>query len=98
MITYEMLQNAQSDLVTAWKEDGKKVIETCAKFAPLNMTSKEFLNHCTAFGGNWGGMLLSGLQKLRPEVWEAIPDNMGCFAWQGICATLILCGVDTSDK
>ena len=29
----------------------------------LQMSFDEFLGHCTAHGGNWGGMLLSGLKK-----------------------------------
>jgi hypothetical protein len=41
-------------------------------------------------------MFLSGLEKLYPAVWEAIPDDMGLFAMADILNTLILCGVDTS--
>lgn len=29
----------------------------------LQMSFDEFLNHCTAHGENWGGMLLSGLKN-----------------------------------
>lgn len=64
----------------------------------LQMSFDEFLDHCTAHGGNWGGMLLSGLKKLRPEVWNAIPDKMGPFSWALICDTIKLCGVSPSDK
>ena len=59
----------------------------------LQMSFDEFLNHCTAHGGNWGGMLLSGLKKLRPKVCNAIPDKMGPFSWALICDTIKLCGV-----
>lgn len=97
MITADMIINAQTDIITAWGENGKRVIEICSKSTPLNIPFKKFLEYCTACGGNWGGMLLSGLKELSPEVWDAIPDDMGCFAWQGICSTLILCGVDTSE-
>lgn len=97
MITYEMIQDAHRQIVTTWGDQGKKVIEECAKVTPFNASSAEFLKHCTACGGNWGGMLLSGVRKLYPAVWEVIPDDMGCFAWTGICSTLILCGVDTSE-
>ena len=96
MITYEMIKDAQEMLVEYWGKDGENVIETCHKFEPLNMECKEFLTHCTACGGNWGGMLLSGLSKLRPEIWDKIPDDMGVMAWGCICSTLILSGVDTS--
>ena len=96
MITYEMIKDAQEMLIEYWGESGKRIIETCHQFEPLNMDCKEFLNHCTAHGGNWGGMLLSGLLELRPTVWGMIPDDMGVMAWGCICSTLILCGVDTS--
>ena len=64
----------------------------------LQMSFDEFLDHCTAHGGNWEGMLLSGLKKLRPKVWNAIPDKMGPFSWILICGTIKLCGVFPSDK
>lgn len=92
-----MITEAQNTLVEHWGEKGEKVIELCAKVQPFNQSFKAFLEHCTACGGNWGGMLLSGVKELYPEVWEAIPDDMGCFAWICICSTLILCGVDTSE-
>ena len=93
MITTEMIAEAKAQISTYWNEN---VVNECAKHEPLSMTCKEFLDHCNACGGNWGGMLLSGLHKLRPEVWEVIPDDMGIQAWNCICSTLILCGVDTS--
>ena len=56
-------------------------------------TFKNFLTHCTACGGNWCGMLLTGIRKLYPDVWDAIPDDMGLYAFYDICAVLVLCGV-----
>lgn len=98
MITAEMIQDAQKTLIEYWGKEGERVIEVCAKTTPINMGCDEFLNHCFACGGNWGGMLLSGLRELRPRVWYAVPDDMGPFAWVCICSTLVLCGVDTSEK
>lgn len=97
MITAEMIIDAHTDLIDFWGEDGKRVIEECAKATPFNGTTKQFLEYCTTCGGNWGGMFLTGIRKLFPKVYDAIPDDMGVFAWQAICNTLILCGVDTSD-
>ena len=97
MITYKMITEAQDTLVTAWGEQGKVVIEECAKICPFNGNSAEFFRHCTACGGNWGGMLLSGVDKLYHDVWEAIPNEMGPLAWACICSVLVLCGVDTSE-
>lgn len=85
------------DFITAnWGDDGKKVIDTCRDFN-LNMTIKEFVNkHCTACGGNWGGMFLTGIRKLAPAVYDAIPDDMGNQAFLCICYTMQLIGIDCS--
>ena len=96
MITAKMIIDAHTDILECWGEEGKKVIEECAKVTPFNGATKQFLEHCTACGGNWGGMFLTGIRELFPNVYNVIPDDMGVFAWQAICNTLILCGVDTS--
>ena len=68
-----------------WGAAGRKVVSLIWNLedAHLNMPYSEFLNLCTACGGNWGGMLLS----------DAIPNDMGHNAWNCICATLALMGV-----
>ena len=77
-------------IVATWKEDGIKVLEVIAAQNTTPMTTDEFLTHCTACGGDWGAMLLTGIKALYPEVYDAIPDNMGHFAWRCICETLEL--------
>ena len=72
---------------------GNKVLSAIDNQHTVPMTMDQFLDHCTACGGNWGGMLLTGVQKLYPEVYDAIPDDMGHFAWSGICTTIKLLGV-----
>ena len=94
MITEKMIADAKAQISAYWNDD---VIRECEKHEPLNMRSKEFVSHCTSCGGDLGGMLLTGLKELRPTVWDIIPDYMGTQAWGCICATLILCGVDTSE-
>lgn len=98
MITYDMIKDAQDTLIEHWGDEGKNVIVECSKVAPFNDTFDNFLNHCYSCGGNWGGMLLSGIKELYPDVWESIPDDMGCFAFTDICMVLNLCGVDTSEE
>lgn len=97
--TYDEIKEAMDFLVEHWGEDGKRVIETIFNRNDPNldhgMSMKGFLESCTACGGNWGGMLLTGIKRLYPTVWGAIPDNMGDYAWPCICYTLLLCGVDT---
>ena len=73
------------------------LIKTCLVHK-TPMTFDEFLTHCTCCGGNWGGMLLTGIHELYPEVWDAIPDDMGLNPFQTICAALILLGIDFGDS
>lgn len=95
MITKESLDQAKADVSSRWGED---FVKFCGQYEPLNMNCKEFLGHCIACGGNWGGMLLSGIKQLRPEVWDKIPENMGHDAIIPILSTLTLIGVDCSES
>ena len=81
-------------LEAIWKEDGTKVLKAIDEATTTPMTMKDFLSHCTLCGGNWGGMLLTGIRKLYPEVWEAIPDNMGIYAWNAICTICTLLDIE----
>lgn len=97
MITYDMIIESQNYLVEDWGVNGKAVIEECHKVNPFNKPFSIFLKECTACGGNWGGMFLTGIEALYPNVYNYIPSNMGVFAFRDICAILVLCGVDTSE-
>lgn len=52
------------DFISAiWGEDAAHNIENAIRtYNIYAMPMDEFLTHCTACGGNWGGMLLSGLR------------------------------------
>lgn len=39
------------------------------------MTLNEFLNHCTACGGNWTAMIMSGIKEVAPKVYAEMPDR-----------------------
>jgi hypothetical protein len=95
MIQYEIIAGAQNTLIDLWGEDGKKVIEACFNSNTKEMTTDEFLDNCIACGGNWGGMFLSGIERLYPAVYDAIPDQMGSQAILGILAVLTLCKIDS---
>lgn len=96
MITYKMIKEAQDFLVEKWGKDGETVIEEAHTVIPLDNTMDVFLSHCFCQGGNWNGMFLSGIKELWPNVYDAIPEDMGTYAFLCICYVLILCGVDTS--
>ena len=96
--TYDEIKKSHDNIVRYWGEDGKRVIEAIFNMdsdtmSARGMTMREFLQSCTACGGNWGGMLLSGIKRLFPSVWDAIPNNMGDYAWVCLCDVLTLCGI-----
>jgi len=43
------------------------------------MEMKEFLSHCTACGGNWTRMLMTGLKSCFPAYWEAMENKSYSF-------------------
>ena len=92
---YNTIEEAQRTLVENWGNQGKVVIALAFQEKKFDGGMKAWLKFCTACGGNWGGMLLSGVRDLYPEVWEAIPEDMGVFAWSCICSVLVLLGVRT---
>lgn len=94
MTRKEEITKAIETLYEDWGEDGKAVVAACIIVNPLHMSFHDFLKECVACGGNWGGMLLSGIKRLRPEVWDAIPEKMGYNAWVDICSVLSLLSVD----
>lgn len=96
MLREEDYREARELLLDNWGKSAQRVIDLCAEVKPFNGDSREFLTHCIACGGNWGGMLLSGIRELYPEVYDAIPDDMGVHAFLCICCVMQLCGVDTS--
>ena len=58
------------------------------------MTFEQFLSqHCYATGGNWGKMLLTGIEKLWPRVYDAIPEYMGSNCFETIVFTLYCLGI-----
>lgn len=96
MTVNQLAQLTPDEYVVAnWGEAGIKIVELIpTKYADNpHMELDDFLNHCSACGGNWGGMLLTGIQELFPDVWELIPEDMGIFAFSVICDTLRLLNI-----
>ena len=95
-ITAQWHEEAKQFLRENWDDSAETVISAVSKREPLNVVFDEFLKSCITCGGDWGSMLLTGIKKLAPEVWDAIPDDMGCLAFTCIIQVLILMGVDCS--
>lgn len=79
-------------LIENWGTDGIAVFVACYP-ENFNDSFDHFLDHCYCCGGNWGGMLLSGIRELYPAVYAAIPNKMGPHAFECICKVLVLLGV-----
>ena len=82
-----------------WGEAAELVIAECSK-VNFDGNSAEFLKHCTACGGNWAGMLLTGIKALYPDVYAAIPEKLGrngAEAFDNLVIVLNLCGVNTAE-
>ena len=47
------------------------------------MTFKEFLSHCTACGGNWSAMIMTGIKEVAPDLHEKMPDRS--YAFDEVC-------------
>lgn len=94
MITKENLEKAKAAIIENWGEDGKKVVEVCQSVTPFGGKFAEFLRHCVACGGEWERMFLTGIKSLYPEVYDAIPNEMGENSFILICYVLQLCGVE----
>ena len=69
-----------------WSGDFIKALQ---QTEPINMSFDKFLD-C---GGNWTGMILSGIKSLRPELYAAVPDYMGKRAFKTLLDTLLYLGV-----
>lgn len=97
-MTYEELTEIYSDIINLWGEDGKAVclaIHNTPKYIH-HLTWNEFLDCCITCGGNWVGTILSGIKKIAPTVYDALPDHLGnpTRAFSTLCNIAYLLGVD----
>ena len=82
-----------------WGEAAELVIAECSK-VNFDGNCAEFMKHCTACGGNWGGMLCTGIKALFPSVYAALPEKLGrngFEAFDNLVTVLNLCGVNTAE-
>ena len=96
MMTYTEMMKMYQMLSERWGDEVVLAIHNAPK--QTGMKFETFLDYCTACGGDWGGMLLTGVKHFWPEVYDATPDNMGHHAWECICVTIRLLGVDTPSE
>lgn len=88
----------QSEIIRDWEEAGKAVCKLAYYADKFGGSFEKFLTHCTTCGGNWGGLLLSGIRELYPEIYEAIPEKMGRNAFADLIHLLRLLGVEFDEE
>lgn len=79
------------------KEAVDNIVTAIVVDYPQTMTMDEFLAYCTTDCGGKCDILLTGIKKLWPHVWDAIPKDMGAYAWPCLCDTIALCGIQSED-
>lgn len=86
-MTLEQLDrlSARESVAHFW---GTAVLDAIDRQHAVPLTRDTFLSHCTACGGDWNSMLLSGIKALYPDVYAAIPENRGYLEFRLICDTL----------
>lgn len=59
----------------------------------VKISMGDFLKQCTACGGNWGAMLLSGIERVFPDSYSNVRDeyNSMDFSGGGVRPFMFLC-------
>lgn len=101
MISFKDYDEALKTIEKHWGRVSLVEILNAIEASPIynGMTASEFMANCTCCGGNWTAMLLTGIEKLAPEVYACIPEDMGetgFIAFECLCRVLQLMGIDTS--
>ena len=85
--------NLISDVLVQWGKYGNDILN--AAFNSHNkMSFREFIGACSGCDGDWVEIVISGIDKLFPEVYSALPENLGPNALEKLTKVLILCGVE----
>lgn len=77
-----------------WGECAEAIIEACNRAEPASADFEAFIEECVDCGDAWGLTLLTGISKLFPEVYFAMPGYLGKETWGGLLPILALCGLE----
>lgn len=92
----EKINRAKESLNTLWPDQAPDIISHCETLPKFNgITLTDFVrDHCTACGGDWCQMLLTGIRKISMPLYDLIPGDMGLNSFTCLCLVLVLLGVD----
>lgn len=80
---------------------GQNVLDI-ARNMDLNMKISDFQACCDtprffvpalASGDEWFSIFMSGLKKVAPDIWDAIPSNPGVHGLDAICCVMTMIGI-----
>lgn len=93
------LEKAEYVLAT-WGIDGYALLSyiDSTKTNYKKMNFKNFLSYCSPCGGDWGQMVLTGIKRLYPTIYEMIPEDMGIFAFTSLIELLNVLNIDTYEN
>ena len=82
-----------NDVLVQWGESGKNIINAAFK-EHEKLTFESFMSECKGCDGDWVAIILSGMERVYPEVYSTLPPIFGQEALDGLTKILILCGVE----
>lgn len=94
IMSMEEFKKIKDALVNDWGDNGIEIINYIATIPTFEGTFDDFLKLCIPCGGNWGGMLLTGIKAYNRKLWDLIPEDMGTDAFIDICYILRLLGIE----
>lgn len=82
-----------NDVLVQWGESGKDIINAAFK-EHEKLSFGGFMSECEGCDGDWVKIILSGMERIYPEVYSTLPPIFGEEALDGLTKILILCGVE----
>ena len=87
------IANLVSDVLVAWGDSGNDIVNAAFN-DHSKITFSEFMGACSGCNGDWVDIIISGIDKLYPEVYSTLPENLGPDSLEILTKVLILCGVE----
>lgn len=96
-----MNRDDEDFIISVWGQAGKNVLDI-ARNMNLGMKISDFQDCCDiprffspelTSAGEWFSIFMSGLKKVAPDIWDAIPSNPGAHGLDAICCVMTMIGI-----
>lgn len=85
-----------ASMMTLSKEWGENIVAAILRAHKYDITQKQFVKFCDINHPDNALAILSGIEAIWPDVYNAIPACMGAHAFENLCLVLELLGVRES--